>query len=349
MTPMKPILALAALALGMATLPALAQDPIKPVKLMEVTGGAAYLDRLFFGKVVARQSVDLAFQVGGQIVEFPVIEGERIKEGSLIAQLDQEPYSLALEQAVLQKDQADRTFARLTKLRGQTVSQVTLDDAATQSSLTDVAVRKAEFDLEHTTLLAPFDALVATRNVDNFVTTAAGTPVVRLHDMSEIRIDIDVPEILFQRASSDDKVRLTARFPFNDTDYPLAVREFNAEASGAGQSYRLTLGMVTPSDLDILPGSSVDVRAHAQSDQQNITIPVTAIVAAADKSLSVLVYEETEKGAGVVRLTPIKAEVAEGGDFIVTEGLSTGQTIVAAGASRISDGETVRPFTGYSN
>ncbi len=272
MTSMKPVLAAAAFALGLAAVPAMAQDPIKPVKLMEVTGGAAYLDRLFFGKVVARQSVDLAFQVGGQIVEFPAIEGNVIAEGSLIAKLDQEPYSLALEQAVLQKDQADRTLARLTKLRGQTVSQVALDDAATQASLTDVAVRKAEFDLEHTTLLAPFDALVATRNMDNFVTTSAGNPVVRLHDMSEIRIDIDVPEILFQKASRDEQVRLTARFPFHDTEFPLVVREFNAEASGAGQSYRLTLGMETPSELQILPGSSVDVRALAESDEQEITI-----------------------------------------------------------------------------
>lgn len=349
MTFLKPVLATATFALGLSFTPAFAQDPIKPVKLMTVIEGSADLDRIFFGKVVARQTIDLSFQVGGQIIDFPVIEGDVIKQGSLIAQLDQEQYALALEKAVLQKDQADRTLTRLEKLRGQTVSQVALDDAATQAKLADVAVRKAEFDLEHTTLVAPFDALVAERNVGNFVTTAAGTPVVRLHDMSEIRIDIDVPEILFQKASGDKNVRLTARFPANDTAYPLVLREFNADASGVGQSYRLTLGMKAPVGLQILPGSSAKVIAHAETDDREIIVPVTAIVTNSDKSLSVMTYTETETGSGIVHKTPIQATPAENGNMIVTSGLAAGQTIVAAGAGQVSDGETVRPFTGYSN
>ncbi|MDA5093126.1 efflux RND transporter periplasmic adaptor subunit [Aliiroseovarius sp. KMU-50] len=348
MTFAKPIL-MAALAAGLTLSPALAQNPIKPVKLMEVTDQFVAIDRLFFGRVVARQTVDLAFQVGGQIIEFPVIEGDVIKAGTLIAQLDQERYSLAYEQAVLQKDQAERTLNRLSKLQGQTVSQVALDDATTQASLADIAVRKAEFDLEHTTLVAPFDALVAMRNVGNFVTTAPGTPVVRLHDMAEIRIDIDVPEILFQKANKDGDVELTAHFPASDQAYPLIVREFNAEASPVGQTYRLTLGMATPPGLLVLPGSSVDVRAHVESDDQQNVIPGTAIVADANKNLSVMIYEETETGTGVIKQVPIEARPSENGDFIVTSGLSAGQVIVAAGANRIADGDTVRPFTGYSN
>lgn len=344
-----PVLSAVVFTAGLAFAPAYAQDPIKPVKLMDVTEGAASLDRLFFGKVVARQTVDLAFQVGGQIVEFPVIEGDVIPKGALIAQLDQEQYALALEQAELRKEQADRTVSRLTKLQGQTVSQVAIDDATTQANLADVALRKAQNDFEHTTLSAPFDALVATRNVGNFVTTAPGVSVVRLHDMSEIRIDIDVPEILFQKASSDNQVKLTARFPVSDTEYPLSIREFNAEASAAGQSYRLTLGMETPPGEQILPGSSVDVRATALTGNTEIVIPSTAIVAAADKSLSVMVYQETEAGSGVVKRTAIEATPSENGDFIVTSGLEVGQIIVAAGANRVADGEVVRPFTGLSN
>ncbi len=349
MTLMKPILAATALTMIVSLSPVLAQDTIKPVKLMTVADTSASLDRIFYGKVVARQTVDLAFQVGGQLVDFPVIEGDVIPMGALIAQLDQEQYSLALEQAQLQKDQADRTLTRLTKLQGQTVSQVKLDDATTQASLADIAVRKAEFDLEHTTLSAPFDALVATRNVGNFVTIGAGKPVVRLHDMSEIRIDIDVPEVLFQTAGQGGPVTITARFPSSDNTYLLEIREFNAEASAAGQTYRLTLGMETPSDLVVLPGSSVDVLTHASLDRKEIIVPVTAIATSADGSVSVRVYEETEDSKGVIKVAPVEVEPAENGDFVVLSGLAPGQQIVAAGANRVTDGQTVRPFTGFAN
>ena len=82
---------------------AFAQDVLKPVKLMVVSEAPVAFERQFFGQVKARQSVDLAFQVGGQIVDFPVTEGLNIGEGDVIARLDLEIFELQLNQAILQK------------------------------------------------------------------------------------------------------------------------------------------------------------------------------------------------------------------------------------------------------
>ncbi len=350
MTFLTRMLTVAAVAAATTVSGAVAQDIAKPVKLMTVAADDETISRVFFGKVVARQSVDLAFQVGGQITEFPVIEGQIVPEGGLIVQLDQEQFSLALEQAIVQKDMAERTLERLTKLRGNTVSQVALDDATTQLNLTDIAVRQAERNLNNATLYAPFDALVATRNVDKFVTISAGTPVVRLHDMSEIRIEIDVPEILFQTASKDMNVQFMAQFPSHDEPLPVNIREFNAEASDAGQTYRLTLGMAPRDDLHVLPGSSVNVHVSASHDSPGIQIPATAIVAAPDGDLSVMLFTAGDGGdAGTVHATPITVQPAANGDFQVLTGLSDGDEIVAAGASALQDGQAVRRFTGFAN
>ncbi|UWQ14280.1 efflux RND transporter periplasmic adaptor subunit [Aliiroseovarius sp. M344] len=326
-----------------------AQDVAKPVKLMTVTAGDATMSRVFFGKVVARQSVDLAFQVGGQIVDFPVIEGELVPKGSMIVQLDQEQFSLALEQAAVQQDLAERTLERLAKLSGNTVSQVALDDATTQLNLADIAFRQAERNLNNATLYAPFNALVASRDVGNFVTVNPGTPVVRLHDMSEIRIEIDVPEILFQTASKEMNVQFMAEFPARDEPLPVELREFNAEAAKAGQTYRLTLGMAPRSDLRVLPGSSVNVRVSATHESAGILIPATAIVAAPDGSLSVMRYMPADSDTGTVSAVPVTVKPAANGDFELLTGLSAGDEIVAAGASAVRDGDAVRRFTGFTN
>ena len=63
------------------TTPLLAQDTLKPVKLLTVQSQDAGSVRQFFGQVVVRQTVDLAFQVGGQIVMFSAIEGQIIPRG----------------------------------------------------------------------------------------------------------------------------------------------------------------------------------------------------------------------------------------------------------------------------
>ena len=334
--------------LGLAA-PAAAETAPKPVKLLTVEERSAQVNRQFFGQVVARETVDLAFQVGGQIVEFPVIEGEPVPKGELVARLDLESFELALEQARLEKEQADRNLERLEKLKGSTVSQVSIDDARTAVGLAAIKVRNAEKALDDATLLAPFDALVAGRNVANFTTIAAGTPVVRLHDMSEVRIEIDVPEILFQRAGRDPDLELFAVFPTGPKRFPLAVREFNAETSTIGQTFRITMGMARPEGLNILPGSSVTVVATVQDGETGLMIPAPAVVLDADGAAGVMVYDASSDGNGTVARRTITLEALPDGSFRVTEGLEPGEVIVAAGGGALEDGQTVRPFTGFPN
>ncbi len=343
------------LALALITLaaPSFSQDEasgVRPVKLTVASLQTHKLTRHFYGQVVAKQSVDLAFQIGGQIVEFPVVEGSEVPKDGLIAKLDTEPFELEYDQAVLQKEQADRNLARLSALRGNTVSQVAVDDAETQARLSLIAVRNAEYALEHATLSAPFDALIATRNMANFTTISAGTPVVRLHDMSELRIDIDVPELLFQRASENTDVEFVAIFPASDKEYPLMLREYNAEASNIGQTFRITLGMALPDGLQVLPGSSVTVRARANSvGTIGMPVPTTALVTRPDNSVAVMVFTPAGAQTGVVTLTPVTVKPTDDGKFIVTSGLEDQSEIVATGVHKLADGQSVRRFSGFAN
>ena len=341
-----------------ASLPAIAQDKTapmpsapKPVKLMAVETGTSLPTRHFFGKVVARQSVDLAFQVSGEITDFSVLEGQFVEEDELIASLDLELFQLQFEQARLQLEQAERTLERLNKLAGSSVSQVTIDDAETTKLLADVALRQAEYNIEHSVLLAPFDGLVALRHTEEYNTVSAGTPVVRLHDMSEIRVEIDVPEVLFQQSGEDDAFAILARFPAQpDKQYPMTVREFDAQASDAGQSFRVTLGMAPADDLEVLPGSSVEVSVSLFSHAQEITLPTTALLpVGSNGELAVMLFEPgASPDEGTVVQHPVSVEVNDLGGFTVTDGLSGGEQIVATGVATLTDGQAVRRFTGFA-
>ncbi len=326
-----------------------AQEAPSLVKLMKVNSGVEKVTRVFFGQVAAKETVDLAFQVGGQIVELPIVEGAMVAQGDVIAMLDLEPFELALDQAVVQKQQADRTVERLTKLQGNTVSQVTVDDAQTQEQLAAIAERNAQRSLNNATLVAPFDALVASRSVAKFSTINPGTPVARLHDMSDLRIEIDVPEVLFQRAGGEADIVLTAQFPSSDTIYPLEVREFNAETSPVGQTFRITLGMTPPEGFTVLPGSSVTVFATLDNSDERVLIPSSAIQTANDGTPRVLVFEPSGAAEGTLRAVDVQIVPDVRGQFEVTAGLTDGQEIVASGASRLTDGAAARRFTGFAN
>jgi len=320
----------------------------KPVKLMTTQSGEAHLERQFFGQVAAKQTVDLAFQVGGQILQFPVAEGFIAPMGSLIAQLDLEQFELKLEQARLQKAQADRTVARMAKLEG-TVSKVAMDDAETQAGLTAIAVRDAEYALRHATLKAPFDALISSREVAMFTTVSAGTPIVRLHDMSELHIEVDVPEILFQQSEANDVLQITASFPGRDEEYPLRILEFDAEASNVGQTYRVTFLFQPPEGMQVYPGASATVKVLADAGDNIISLPATALVSNPSGQVGAMVFSPTGADEGTVTWTPVEIEPTQFGDFRVLSGLQGGEDIVLTGGGALTNGQAVRRFIGFAN
>ncbi|MBV7394658.1 efflux RND transporter periplasmic adaptor subunit [Mameliella sediminis] len=325
---------------------AMAQDEAappapKPVKLMEISTKPVVLQRQFFGQVTARQTVDLAFQVGGQLLILNAEEGSTKPKGEMVAQLDLSGYERAVAQAQANFDKAQRDAERLETLSGQAVSAVQVRDAETQLRLAEIGLEVAKDDLDHASLRAPFDALVARRLVANFQTVSAGTPVVRLHDISEMRVDIEVPEVLFRQAGAGEAVTFAAEFPGDPKRHPLVLREFEAETSSVGQTYTITLAFEENPGAFVFPGASVTVYTSVEGKAPDgIILPETALVYDPAGAAAVMVYDN-----GVVRQTPVKIVLHEDGRLYMTEGPEDGTQIVMTGASQLRDGQSVRPFT----
>lgn len=326
------------------------QSVLRPVKLIEVAPNRRAFERTFFGQVVAPQTVDLAFQVSGRLQQLPIVEGENIAKGDLVAALDLDPFERGLERARVELAQAQRSADRAASLRStNAVSQVEAEDAQSRLELAQLNYRDAEKALEDATLHAPFDAVVSARDVSNFSTVSAGTPIARLLDLEELWINVHVPEILFRQQSgaSPADLDMFAEFPGAEKRYALDFREYNAETSNVGQTYELTLGLVPPEDQRVLPGASAMVTIRLLGGDRDIVLPSNALFGDSEHDLAVMVYEELGDGSGTVRRQKVEAEpLPSGTDFAVT-GLDVGTRVVAAGASLLDDGQKVRPFLGF--
>ncbi|WP_289082526.1 efflux RND transporter periplasmic adaptor subunit, partial [uncultured Sulfitobacter sp.] len=238
--------------------------PIRSVKLIEAGGAASQVQRVFFGKIAALETVDLSFEVGGRMVMFDAQEGQFLQEGVQIAALDPVPFERAVQRAEVQLTQAERDFERSQTLaKSNAVSTAQAQDTETARDLARIALSEAREALDHATLIAPFRALVASRLTPNYANVSPGQAIVRLHDMSEVRVEIDVPEQMFQMYSNAADVEFTGTSPLFAGGVPLELREFNAETQSIGQSYRVTLAL--PSDRvtpKLIPGASMSVTAR---------------------------------------------------------------------------------------
>jgi len=320
--------------------------PVRAVELMQPGTAEKALQRSFFGRVVARETADLSFPLQGTLVHFPATEGSTVPAGETLAALDLAPFERAVERARIELQQADRAFGRTQVLQERNVVSKTMkEDAESARDLADVALREALDALEDATIVAPYDALVAERLTANHVIVAPGTPIIRVHDISEMHVEIDVPERLVQRYPVIDQVLFQARFPGRGDQVDLRLVEFHAQTEAIGQSYRFTLALPSQTGLDLLPGSSLTVTAVLPKPAPAHEVPVTAIVADKKREPYVMVFEPGDAGKGTVRALPIDVASINGTSFVVRN-LPSDIEIVRTGAHLLRDGQTVRRFTG---
>jgi RND family efflux transporter MFP subunit len=320
------------------------QTDSRPVRVMTVEDAVSRQTRRFSGRVKAVQTVDLSFQVDGELIKLPVFESQRVPMGELIAALDPTDYERQVREATVRRDLAQQKLDRVQQLRRRDVaSQESLDNAKAEYDLAAVALDTAKRNLAYTEIRAPFDALITRRLVDNFTFLQAGTQVVRIQDVSEVRVDINVPEALFSAVRRNEVEKIEVIFPaFPEKRFPLSFRENQTEADPVTQTYPVTLGMAPPEDLNILPGmtASVEVQISRDSSQAGgLIVPTSAIAADADKHSYVWLFDAA---SAKVSKRPVSVGRIRGDFALVTSGIEPGDKIVTAGVSFLVDGQTVR-------
>ncbi|MEM9797164.1 MAG: efflux RND transporter periplasmic adaptor subunit [Pseudomonadota bacterium] len=302
--------------------------------------------RAFFGRVAALDTVPKAFEVGGQIIEIDIREGARIAAGDVIARLDPEPLQRALERAELDLARAERDYDRARTLAERNVaSDVAADDALTERDLAEVALRDARAALEDAVIVSPFDGIVAERLVAPFTLIEAGQPVLALHDLSEVRIEVEMPERVLIRAGGPEAIDFAMQ---NETgaDIPVELAEYEARTDGVGQTF--TLSLRVPPDAGnglLIPGASKTVLARLPLRDVGALLPPGAILANTKRGFEVMVFEPTEDDRGTVVRREVNVQAPMGTGLRV-EGLPDDVMIVAAGGHLLRDGQEVRVYDG---
>lgn len=329
--------------------PAPVSEPpqVRAARIEQVQPAQSSSAREFVGRVEARLTVDLAFQVGGRLSAFPVSEGQQIDQGSLVASLETQDFERALREARVQLQQAQQNLDRQRTLHDRGIaSDAALEDAQTAYDLRAVALDNARQNRQYATIEAPFDGLVSRRLVDNFTTISPGQPVVRLQDVGELRVAIQVPESTLALVDENEPREMMARFPFlPDQTFPLEFRELVAEPDQASQTYTVLFALPNDIPANILPGMTANVRIVIEPDAINenpgVRVPVTALSAGPDGGFQVWVYSPSE---GQVSARSVAIGPVTGDTVLVETGLAAGEQIVAAGVTALHEGMSVRPL-----
>ena len=323
-----------------------AEQSVRPAKVIRVEAAGGVTVHEFVARVEAAQSIDVSFEVDGVLAELPVLEGQTIERGQLVAALDPTDFRLAVREAELEVELAWQDWERKRRLlEQQGIAASLVEDARSMHELQRVRLAQRRESLAKSRITAPFDAYVAHRYVDNFVQVAAKDKVMRLNDLHELQVVAGVPEQLLVTVSTEQVVSIDAIFPFApEQRFPLTFRENRGEADAVAQTYEVSFTMQRPAAFNVLPGMTAAVHVALRPDASasaSVRIPASALVSGPDKGFFVWLYDpQTQR----VRKQAVQVGSPTAYGVPVTSGLQGGEHLVSTGANQLQEGMRIRPM-----
>jgi membrane fusion protein, multidrug efflux system len=330
--------------------PAAAAVPVT-IATVEKADFPSYLFGL--GSVQAFNTVVVRTRVDGQIDKIAFQEGQLVKEGDILAQIDPRPYQAAFDQAVAKKVQDEANIAnakldlhRFVSLGEFATKQQTDTQNSTVQQLTaqiagDVAaIANTKTQLDYATIRAPLAGVTGFRLVDqgNIVNASTQTGIVTIAQIEPIAViftapEDQLPQIKAALASQPPKViALSADGKRALSTGTLAL--INNQVDVSSGTIRLK-AIFENKDHALWPGQSVSTRLLVKTLKDAVVIPDDAIQHGSD-GLYVFTVDQDKAS-----LRKIKVSQSVDGRSVVDEGLTPGQRVITAGQYRVQPGSLV--------
>ena len=313
------------------------------------------------GTVIAYNTVVVRSQIQGQLTQIAFIEGQTVKPGDLLAQIDPSPYQAQRDQMIANRDrdQAQLTnalanLARYTDLQGRGFASQQLSDtqkaqvAQLQSAIKadEALIEQASVQLSYTRLTSPIPGITGVRQIDigNIIHPTDPNGLVVVTQVEPISLiftlpQLELPKILEEMAkgpltviafSQDDKIKLDEgklRLVNNQILQTTGTAQLKAEF--ANTAHRLW------------PGQLVNVRLLIDTRKDGLTIPAAAVQQGQNGSyVYVIAPGETAE------LRPVTVTQISQGEALIDTGLKANETVVVDGQYRLQAGSPVQILHG---
>ncbi|RMX08623.1 efflux RND transporter periplasmic adaptor subunit [Corticibacter populi] len=242
------------------------------------------------GTLVSRQSTSLRPESSGRVQAIHFRDGQRVRKGQLLLQLDDR-----LERAQLQQAQAELNLARANHQRNRElveqgfISQRALDESAANLQVSEARLALAQTAVERLRLLAPFDAIAGIGNVHVGDYLREGDELVNLQDMDVLFVDFRLPERLMGALREGQTTRLMVD-ALPGESFEAQVMAIDPLVDVQGRSVALRASLPNPRHR-LRPGMFARVELLLQERPDAVVVPEQAVLA-------------DTGGAALIRVTP---------------------------------------------
>lgn len=311
--------------------------PATPVDGVVIQPGVIRDELEVTGTLVAYQEVDIVSELTRKVVRVHVKEGSKVKEGTLLFQLDDADLQAQLERLRQQEKLAKLNEERLKDLIAhEAIAQQDYDEASTNLSMLQAQIRELQVAIGKTRITAPFSGQVGIINIHPGSIVSVNTVLTDIEDNSQIKVEFTVPEKYtniiepgsehtFTIASDQKqyKTRVTARAAsLSESTRTLLVRAVTANPNGR-----------------LLPGQSARLNLVLNTSGQALTVSSNALIPSS-KGYTVYVARQN-------KVVPVPVEIGQrgAGSVEIVNGLHGGDTVITSNLLRLIPGSQVQFVT----
>jgi membrane fusion protein (multidrug efflux system) len=323
-----------------------AAPPVLPVTVLRVAPQSVPLALEVMAQTEGAKEAEVRARVGGILTRQLYVEGEAVKAGQPLFQIDRAPYEIAYAEAKARADQTAREMARAKKLLEiDGVSRREYDDAMSANDMAQAALRQAQLNLSWSTVTAPVSGISgrADKSVGNLIVAGADSLLTRIYQNNPMWVRFSLSENDIARLPGGKLTPSTItgielilpdgstyphpgklNFLASSIDTLLGTRQLRAEFPNA-------------EDL-LLPGQFVRVRLLAGAHQGVYLVPQTAVIQSDEGDILMLASPENQ-----VAPRPVQLGEWFGKDWIVLGGLNPGDQVIVDNLLKLRPGMPIAP------
>lgn len=307
---------------------------VDTVKISKITN-----EETFVGVVKPFSEVNLSFKVAGEIKNIFVKEGDFVRKGTILAEIDSRDYQIQLSATEAEYNEIKSLTERVSELyKLGSATQNDYEKSTYGLEQISAKYKHHKDQLADTKLRSSTDGYVQNKFHEAGEIVAAGMPVISIVDNKELNIIINLPsERYFEKNKFEKFYAVFSKY--KNLKIPLEFKELYPKST-AGQSFEMRFKILKHDSLNIAIGMAAEVYIiYKQPENQLITIPITAIFEENNNSYVWIFKTETED----LELREIKIfKILKNGTAIISSGLKEDEIFVSAGVHNIKKGMKVK-------
>lgn len=317
-----------------------------PVTVLEVQPQKIPTSIEIMAQTEGARETEVRARVGGILLKRLYQEGETVKAGQALFQIDRSSYEIALSEARAKADQASREMNRLKSLiESKAISQKEYDDAASNNAIAQAALRQAELNLAWTTVTAPVAGTTgrAAKSEGNLLTVGSDSLLTSIYQLNPMWVrfslgESDLAKFPGGRISAKNITGiqlLMANGSIYSQPGKLNFLASNIDTTLGTQALRAEF---SNPDNQLLPGQFVRIRLLTGERDGVFLVPQSAVMQTEQGALVMLVGEGDK-----VTPRPIQAGEWLGKDWVVLGGLKAGDKVIIDNLMKLRPGAPVAP------